>query len=98
MRAQFRPSWDGLPGQQAVGNFLNNSVVTFTACARNAYDEFMHGVAYVPSMTRFQHSNLIFPLRMIAVPRVFINGKFIGGGDDTVRLARTGELQRLVSA
>ena len=33
-----------------------------------------------------------------SVPRVFIGGKFIGGGDDTVALARSGELARLVAA
>ncbi|KAK9842649.1 hypothetical protein WJX74_000114 [Apatococcus lobatus] len=30
------------------------------------------------------------------VPQVFINGKFIGGGDDTARLAASGELQKLL--
>ena len=29
------------------------------------------------------------------VPRVFIDGKFIGGGDDTARLAQSGELKKL---
>jgi glutaredoxin 3 len=28
-----------------------------------------------------------------SVPRVFVGGKFIGGGDDTARLKRSGELQ-----
>ncbi|EIE23892.1 glutaredoxin [Coccomyxa subellipsoidea C-169] len=28
-----------------------------------------------------------------SVPRVFIGGKFIGGGDDTVRMKKSGELQ-----
>ena len=31
-----------------------------------------------------------------SVPRVFINGHFYGGGDDTVRGVKTGEIQRLV--
>eukprot|EP00208_Stichococcus_sp_RCC1054_P007835 CAMPEP_0206150676 /NCGR_PEP_ID=MMETSP1473-20131121/38418_1 /ASSEMBLY_ACC=CAM_ASM_001109 /TAXON_ID=1461547 /ORGANISM="Stichococcus sp, Strain RCC1054" /LENGTH=103 /DNA_ID=CAMNT_0053548187 /DNA_START=197 /DNA_END=508 /DNA_ORIENTATION=+ len=31
-----------------------------------------------------------------SVPRVFINQKFIGGGDDTARLASNGELATLV--
>jgi len=31
-----------------------------------------------------------------SVPRVFIGGKFIGGGDDTVRLAQSGELEKLL--
>lgn len=29
-----------------------------------------------------------------SVPRVFIGQQFIGGGDDTVALARSGELQK----
>jgi len=29
-----------------------------------------------------------------SVPRVFINGVFIGGGDDTVRLDKSGELAK----
>jgi len=29
------------------------------------------------------------------VPRVFVGGKFVGGGDDTVALAASGELKRL---
>jgi len=29
-----------------------------------------------------------------SVPRVFINGQFIGGGDDTARLDANGELQK----
>jgi len=33
-----------------------------------------------------------------SVPRVFIGGKFIGGGDDTVAKAATGELKELVDA
>ena len=33
-----------------------------------------------------------------SVPRVFIGGKFIGGGDDTAAAARSGELKRLVDA
>jgi len=28
------------------------------------------------------------------VPRVFINGQFIGGGDDTVRLDASGQLAK----
>ena len=32
-----------------------------------------------------------------SVPRVFIEEAFIGGGDDTERLARSGELKALVS-
>eukprot|EP00884_Botryococcus_braunii_P018640 jgi/Botrbrau1/545/Bobra.0010s0020.1 len=31
-----------------------------------------------------------------SVPRVFIGGKFIGGGDDTVRLKQSGELAKLL--
>ena len=31
-----------------------------------------------------------------SVPRVFIDGKCIGGGDDTERLARSGELQKML--
>ncbi|CAF4701923.1 unnamed protein product, partial [Rotaria sp. Silwood2] len=30
------------------------------------------------------------------VPRVFINGKCIGGGDDTMALERRGDLERLL--
>lgn len=33
-----------------------------------------------------------------SVPRVFIDGKFIGGGDDTVAKAATGELKQLLTA
>lgn len=33
-----------------------------------------------------------------SVPRVFIGGKFIGGGDDTVRLFENGELKNLLQA
>ena len=33
-----------------------------------------------------------------SVPRVFIGGKFVGGGDDTAALARSGELKRLIDA
>lgn len=32
-----------------------------------------------------------------SVPRVFIGGKFIGGGDDTAQLASTGELKTLLA-
>jgi len=32
------------------------------------------------------------------VPRVFIDGTFIGGGDDTARLAGNGELKKLLTA
>lgn len=31
-----------------------------------------------------------------SVPRVFINGKFIGGGDDTAHLQSTGQLRKLL--
>eukprot|EP00282_Hemiselmis_andersenii_P026171 CAMPEP_0172011422 /NCGR_PEP_ID=MMETSP1041-20130122/8274_1 /TAXON_ID=464988 /ORGANISM="Hemiselmis andersenii, Strain CCMP439" /LENGTH=175 /DNA_ID=CAMNT_0012665887 /DNA_START=12 /DNA_END=537 /DNA_ORIENTATION=+ len=31
-----------------------------------------------------------------SVPRVFIDGKFVGGGDDVVRLANSGELAKMV--
>lgn len=31
-----------------------------------------------------------------SVPRVFVDKEYIGGGDDTVRLARSGELQKLL--
>lgn len=33
-----------------------------------------------------------------SVPRVFVGGKFIGGGDDTAALARSGRLAELVAA
>ncbi len=33
-----------------------------------------------------------------SVPRVFISGNFIGGGDDTAAKAATGELARLLAA
>ncbi|PIO76696.1 Glutaredoxin [Teladorsagia circumcincta] len=33
-----------------------------------------------------------------SVPKVFIGGQFIGGGDDTARLLHSGELERLVQA
>ena len=32
-----------------------------------------------------------------SVPRVFIDGKFIGGGDDTARLAASGALTKLLA-
>ena len=32
------------------------------------------------------------------VPRVFVDGKFIGGGDDTARLAQSGELKKMFAA
>ncbi|KXZ53150.1 hypothetical protein GPECTOR_7g1042 [Gonium pectorale] len=32
-----------------------------------------------------------------SVPRVFINGKFLGGGDDTAAAAANGSLQKLLS-
>ncbi|XP_033751079.1 glutaredoxin-like [Pecten maximus] len=32
-----------------------------------------------------------------SVPRVFVNGKFIGGGDDTVAKAKNGVLKKLLS-
>jgi glutaredoxin 3 len=32
------------------------------------------------------------------VPRVFVGGEFIGGGDDTVEKGQSGELGRLVQA
>jgi glutaredoxin 3 len=32
------------------------------------------------------------------VPRVFINGKFIGGGDDTVKLCQEGKLENLLAS
>jgi glutaredoxin 3 len=31
-----------------------------------------------------------------SVPRVFVGGKFIGGGDDTARMASNGELKALL--
>ncbi|KAH9399700.1 PREDICTED: glutaredoxin-C4-like [Rhagoletis zephyria] len=31
-----------------------------------------------------------------SVPRVFINGKFIGGGDDTAQLHKSGQLAQLL--
>jgi len=33
-----------------------------------------------------------------SVPRVFVGGKFIGGGDDTAAKAASGELAQLLSA
>ena len=33
-----------------------------------------------------------------SVPRVFVGGKFIGGGDDTAAKAASGELLRLLQA
>ena len=33
-----------------------------------------------------------------SVPRVFVGGKFIGGGDDTAALARSGELKKMIDA
>ena len=33
-----------------------------------------------------------------SVPRVFVEETFIGGGDDTARLAGTGELKQLVAS
>ena len=33
-----------------------------------------------------------------SVPRVFVDGKFIGGGDDTARLAANGELRQLLAS
>ena len=32
-----------------------------------------------------------------SVPRVFINGKFLGGGDETAAAAADGSLQKLLS-
>jgi glutaredoxin 3 len=32
------------------------------------------------------------------VPRVFVGGKFIGGGDDTVAMVSTGQLKALYEA
>ena len=32
-----------------------------------------------------------------SVPRVFVNGKFIGGGDDTARLAANGQLAKMLA-
>eukprot|EP00803_Ostreobium_quekettii_P001906 evm.model.scf_3150.1 EVM.evm.TU.scf_3150.1 scf_3150:4091-4828(+) len=32
-----------------------------------------------------------------SVPRVFIDGKFIGGGDDTARMAASGELKNILT-
>ena len=31
-----------------------------------------------------------------SVPRVFINGKFVGGGDDVAQKARNGDLAKLL--
>jgi len=31
-----------------------------------------------------------------SVPRVFVEGKFIGGGDDTVRMEKSGELKTIL--
>lgn len=33
-----------------------------------------------------------------SVPRVFIGGKFFGGGDDTAAAARSGQLKKLIDA
>ena len=33
-----------------------------------------------------------------SVPRVFVAGEFIGGGDDTARLAASGELKKLLAS
>ena len=33
-----------------------------------------------------------------SVPRVFVGGAFIGGGDDTAAKARSGELAKLLTA
>ena len=33
-----------------------------------------------------------------SVPRVFVGGKFIGGGDDTVAKQRSGELRKMLAA
>ena len=32
-----------------------------------------------------------------SVPRVFVDGKFIGGGDDVQRLYNSGELQKMLA-
>ena len=32
-----------------------------------------------------------------SVPRVFVGGKFIGGGDDTVAKQRSGELRKMLA-
>jgi glutaredoxin-related protein len=36
-------------------------------------------------------------LSILSMAQVFINQKFIGGGDDTVRLKNSGELQKMLS-
>lgn len=33
-----------------------------------------------------------------SVPRVFVDGKFIGGGDDTAAMARDGRLKEMLTA
>ncbi len=33
-----------------------------------------------------------------SVPRVFVDGKFIGGGDDTAAMARDGRLKEMLSS
>lgn len=33
-----------------------------------------------------------------SVPRVFVDGQFIGGGDDTAALAASGELKKLLAS
>ncbi|KAK9814987.1 hypothetical protein WJX73_003904 [Symbiochloris irregularis] len=33
-----------------------------------------------------------------SVPRVFVDGQFIGGGDDTVQLAASGQLKQLLAS
>mmetsp|Transcript_9941 Transcript_9941/g.10970 ORF Transcript_9941/g.10970 Transcript_9941/m.10970 type:complete len:105 (-) Transcript_9941:113-427(-) len=33
-----------------------------------------------------------------SVPRVFVNGKFVGGGDDTVAKVQSGEMNKLIEA
>lgn len=46
----------------------------------------------------FDHSEIhLFILRVFQVPRVFVNGQFIGGGTDVKKLNETGELAKLLA-
>ena len=47
-------------------------------------------------MDKLQNLNVISCL--LQVPRVFINGKFVGGGDDIVTKDGSGALRKLLEA
>lgn len=54
-------------------------------------------VRFYPPMY-FGHSEIhLFILRVFQVPRVFVNGQFIGGGTDVKKLGETGELAKLLA-